>query len=205
MAVICLLIGVAVGYLVRGSGSPADTAMASAPAPAGTMPGPMGQMQPTPEQMKHMADKQAEPLLKQLQTTPKDPALLANLGNLYYDAQQYQDAINYYDRSLQIRPNDSNVRTDMGTAYWYLGNADRAIQEFQTVLKSEPTKANTLLNLGVVQWQGKMNTDAALAAWQKLLETNPNFEGRDKVQELMAQAKKHVGVKPGMKTDKPAM
>jgi tetratricopeptide (TPR) repeat protein len=205
MAVICLLIGVAVGYLVRGSGSAAEPTAATAAAPAGSMPGMMAQAQPTPEQLKHMADKQAEPLLKQLQATPNDPAVLTNLGNLYYDAQQYQDAITYYNRALQVRPNDTNVRTDMGTAYWYLGNADRAIQEFQIVLKTEPTKANTLLNLGVVQWQGKMNTEAALAAWQKLLETNPNFEGKDKVQELMAQAKKHVGVKPGTKTDKPAM
>jgi hypothetical protein len=31
---------------------------------------------------------------------------------------------------------------------------------------------------------------------QKLLDTNPNYEGKDKVLELMVQAKKHSGVKP---------
>ena len=32
---------------------------------------------------------------------------------------------------------------------------------------------------------------------QYLTDTNPNYEGKGKVLELMAQAKKHSGVKPG--------
>jgi hypothetical protein len=32
---------------------------------------------------------------------------------------------------------------------------------------------------------------------QYLADTDPNYEGKDKVRELMAQAKKHSGVKPG--------
>ena len=85
----------------------------------------------------------------------------------------------------------------MATAYWYTGDADTAIAEFQKSLSYEPTKANTLFNLGIVEWQGKMDIDKATAAWQKLLDTNPNYEAKDKVLELMAQAKKHSGVKPG--------
>jgi cytochrome c-type biogenesis protein CcmH/NrfG len=42
-----------------------------------------------------------------------------------------------------------------------------------------------------------MDIDKAVATWQKLLDTNPNYEGKDKVLELIAQAKKHSGVKPG--------
>ena len=44
-------------------------------------------------------------------------------------------------------------------------------------------------NLGSVEWQGKMDIDKAVAPWQKLLDPNPNYEGKDKVLELMAQAK----------------
>ena len=44
-----------------------------------------------------------------------------------------------------------------------------------------------------------MDVQGALTAWQKLLDTNPNYEAKDKVLELMAQAKKHAGVKPGTK------
>jgi tetratricopeptide (TPR) repeat protein len=85
----------------------------------------------------------------------------------------------------------------MATAYWYAGNPDTAIAEFKRVLADEPNKPNTLFNLGVVQWQGKMDVKGALATWQKLLDTNPNYEGKDKIVELMAQVKKHSGIKPG--------
>jgi len=198
LAVICLLVGIAGGWFIRGSQSPAsaaaETAGASAPAPA--MGNPAAQM-PTPAEMQKMADTQAGPLIEKLKADPNNAGLSEDIGNVYYDAQQYPTAIDYYQRALKIEPTNTGVRTDMATAIWYTGNADAAIAEFQKSLSYEPNKANTLFNLGVVYWQGKMDIVKATATWQKLLDTNPNYEGKDKVLELMAQAKKHAGVKPG--------
>jgi len=198
LAVICLLVGIAGGWLIRGSQSPAaaGTETASAPAPAPAMANP-GTQTPSPAEMQKMADTQAGPLLEKLKAYPNNAGLLANIGNVYYDAQQFATAIDYYQRALKVEPANAGVRTDMATAYWYTGNADTAIVEFQKSLSYEPNKANTLFNLGIVEWQGKMDIDKAVAIWQKLLDTNPNYEGKDKVLELMAQAKKHSGVKPG--------
>jgi cytochrome c-type biogenesis protein CcmH/NrfG len=42
-----------------------------------------------------------------------------------------------------------------------------------------------------------MDIKGAVATWQKLLDTNPNYEAKDKVLDLIAQAQKHAGVKPG--------
>ncbi len=196
LAVICMLVGIAGGWFIRGSASPAATVAASAAAPAaGSMDA--GTQTPTPAQMQKMADTQAAPLIEKLSAGPNNPGLLENIGNLYYDAQLFPSAIDYYQRALKLEPSNTGVRTDMATAYWYTGNADTAIAEFQKSLSYEPNKANTLFNLGVVEWQGKMDIDKAMATWQKLLDTNPNYEGKDKVLELMAQAKKHAGVKPG--------
>ncbi len=198
LAVICLLVGIAGGWFIRGSGSPAaaatETARASAPAMGNAN---AAAQAPTPAQMQKMADTQAGPLLEQLKADPTNAGLLENIGNIYYDTQQFPTAIDYYQRALKVNPANAGVRTDMATAYWYTGNADTAIAEFQKSLSYEPNKANTLFNLGIVEWQGKMDVDKAVAAWQKLLDTNPNYEGKDKVVELMAQVKKHSGVKPG--------
>lgn len=197
LAVICLLVGIAGGWLIRGSQSPAsvaaETATASAAAPAIAP----GAQTPTPAQMQKMADTQAAPFIEKLKADPNNVGLLENIGNVYYDAQLFPIAIDYYQRALKLEPANTGVRTDMATAYWYTGNADTAIAEFQKSLSYEPNKANTLFNLGVVEWQGKMDIEKATAIWQKLLDTNPNYEGKDKVLELMAQAKKHSGVKPG--------
>lgn len=198
LAVICLLVGIASGWFIHGSRSPAaaaaETANPSAPAVDNANAG--GQT-PTPAQMQKMADTQAGPLLEKLKADPTNAGLLENIGNIYYDAQLFPTAIDYYQRALKVQPANTGVRTDMATAYWYTGNADAAIAEFQKSLSYEPTKPNTLFNLGIVEWQGKMDIGKATATWQKLLDTNPNYEGKDKVLELMAQAKKHSGVKPG--------
>ena len=198
LAVICLLVGIAGGWFIRGSQSPAvaPSQTASAPAPAGGS-ADAGAPTPTPAQMQKMADTQAGPLLEKLKADPNNAGLLESIGNIYYDAQQFPTAIDYYQRALKIEPANTGVRTDLATAYWYTGDADTAIAQFQKSLSYEPNKANTLFNLGIVEWQGKMDIDKAVATWQKLLDTNPNYEAKDKVLELMAQAKKHSGVKPG--------
>jgi cytochrome c-type biogenesis protein CcmH/NrfG len=198
LAAICLLVGIAGGWFMRGSQSPATAAaqVASASAPDPSM-GNLATQEPTPAQMPKMADAQAAPLIEKLKADPNNASLLANIGNVYYDTQQYPTAIDYYQRTLKVEPANAAVRTDMATAYWYAGDADTAVAEFKKSLSYEPNKPNTLFNLGIVEWQGKMDINNAVATWQRLLDTNPNYEGKDKVLELMAQAKKHSGVKPG--------
>lgn len=198
LAVICLLVGIAGGWFIRGSQSPAAAApeTVAASEPAGAM-GSSATQTPTPDQMKKMADTQAAPLIEKLKSDPGNASLLANIANVYYDTQQFPTAIDYYQQALKIEPANTGARTDMATAYWYTGDSDTAIAEFQKSLSYEPNKANTLFNLGIVEWQGKMDIQKAVAAWQKLLDTNPNYEAKDKVLQLMAQAEKHAGVKPG--------
>ena len=202
MAAVCLLIGFVVGYFIRGPVQPAATATAAVAAqqqaanPA--------QQQVSPEMMKHMADKKAESLLEQLKSDPKNAHLLAEIGNIYYDTQTYNEAILYYQRSLAIKE-DPNVRTDLGTAIFYTGDADTALREFQKALKSNPKHANALFNTGMVKWQGKMDVEGAIAAWQTFLKMNPNHPRKGEIEELIARARQHENVKPGQKSNKPIM
>lgn len=203
LAAVCLLIGIAGGYLTRGSSG--QIPMAPAPNAQPSTNAAAGPSQMTPQELQQALAQQLPPLQERLKSDPNNAELLADVGNMYFDARQYNQAAPYYTRVLKLQPGNTAVRTDLGIAYWFLGDADRAIAEFQTALKTAPTQANTLFNLGVVQWQGKMDAEAALASWQKLLDTNPTFAGRDKVAQMMAQARQHLGVQPGTKTDKPAV
>jgi len=194
VALISLLLGLAGGWFIRKSffPAPAATAVTSPAVPAGNPPpaplGPLAAM-PTPDQLKRMADTQAAPLIDRLKSDPSNPDLLARIGNIYYDVKQYPTAIDYYERSLKLQPANAAVRTDMATAYWYSGNADTALAEFNKALTYEPNKANTLFNIGIVKWQSKNDAAGAIAVWQKLLDTNPNYEARDKVLQMIEQAK----------------
>ena len=204
LAVICFLLGLPTGYLFHGgSPQPAGAAQAAPAAePAQPAAGTNGS-NVTPEQLRHMADKTAEPILAELRSKPNDPALLAKAGNVYYDAQQFAEAIKYYEAALKVDPKDPNVRSDMATAYFSLGDADRAIAELNTSLQYRPDHPQTLLNLGLIKWRAKMDIEGAVAAWQKLLDTNPNFEQAAQVKQLIAQARQHSSIKPGTKAKKP--
>lgn len=203
LSVICLLVGVAVGYLVRGSAPSSETETAQARANAAdAAPASITGAQPTPEQRRQMADTQAQPLLKQLGSNLKNAALLYQIGNLYYDAQQYPEAVKYYDQSLKIDPKATDVRTDMATAYHLMGQPDRAIQEYDAVLKIDGKHSNALFNEGMVKWQDKMDLNGAIASWKRLLEAHPDYAQRDKVEKLIAQAEQHLTMKPGSEAAK---
>jgi len=200
LSVITLAIGIAVGYFARGSApaNPGVTAQSS-PASAETSGGAMGaaqlpgigspqqQQAPSPE----MVAKAAEPLLAQLKTTPNDFDTIVKLGNLYYDSQAYPQAIEYYEKAVAIQPSNADVRTDLGTSYWYVGDADKAIANFEKALAARPNHPQTLFNLGIVKWQGKKDPKGAIMAWEKLLQTNPDYPQKDQVQMLIERAKMH--------------
>ena len=201
LAVFCLAFGLVLGYLFRGSAPVTSTATAattSEPSAPEGMPGipaslsAPGASQVTPEQTSEMVRKAAEPLLTTLKQNPRDFDVLVKLGNLYYDSKLYPEAIKYYEQAVKVRPENSDVRTDLGTSYWYTGNADRAISEFNRALKYNPTHPGTLFNMGVVKWQGKMDPAGAVEAWNRLLETNPNYSQKQQVLDLIAKARQHA-------------
>jgi len=184
LAAVCLTAGIAGGWAIRGTQTPAPTASTSVVAGSGQV-----SQNPSPAQWKEMADAKAAPLLEKLKSDPNNLELIAGVGNVYYDAKQYPIAIDYYGRALKARPSDAAVRTDMATAYWYMGNADQAIVEFNLALHYAPNNPNTLFNLGVVMWRGKMDAAGAIADWEKLLAVNPNYVEKDKVEQLINEAK----------------
>ncbi|HTW48140.1 MAG TPA: tetratricopeptide repeat protein [Acidobacteriaceae bacterium] len=186
----CLMAGIAGGYLIRQWRAPYTAAATRTAIPvAQSAPAAGSAALPSdPAQIKALADASAAPLLAKLQSDPDNADLLTSAGNLYYDAQQYPTAVDFYGRALKTKPSDAAVRTDMGTALWYMGNVDAALLQFDTALRFEPNNPNTLFNRGVVRWQGKQDAAGALADWKKLLATDPNYPGRNQVEQLIAQA-----------------
>ncbi len=191
MAVISLVVGLAIGYLFRGSQSPAPPAQPVAtaqPSPAAGAMGGMGGPTPTLDQMKQMADKKAEPVLEKLKSDPNNSDLLIEVGNIYKSTHQFKDAAVYYGKALQVDPKNVAIRTEMASCMYYDGDVDGAINQLQQSLHYNPKDANSLFNLGMIKWQGKQDNKGAVEAWQQLLKSNPELspERRAKVQKLMA-------------------
>ena len=192
MAAICLVIGLLVGYLVRGSASPASQAApaaaemqqaASAP-PSAAVQKPM----PTLDDMKRMADKQAEPLLAKLKTDPKNVDLLNKVALIYKATHQFPEAISYFQKALDVDPKNVAIRTDMASCMYYTGDVDGALAQLNKSLTYDPKHAGTLMNIGIIKWQGKNDVHGAVAAWQTLLKRNPNFPQKAVIEHMIAEA-----------------
>ncbi len=182
LAMVCLFVGLIVGYLFHGtSGQPPAAVPAATAAPAQGM----GQPAVSAEQLTVIAG----PMLDALKLNPKDADTMIKLGNLYFDHGVYSEAIKYYQQSLEVRPNDVNARTDLGTAYFYSGFADKAVAEFEKSLKIDPKHENTLFNLGIVKMQGLKDNQGAIQAWERFLQFYPDHPQKQKVLDLIAQAK----------------
>ena len=201
LSLICLIAGLAIGYLLRVPAPPkAAGADAAVPAPA-TGAAPMM----TAEQLKHMADKKAEPLLAELQKNPKDADLLVQIGSTYAAAHQFKTAQEYYERALSVKGNDPAILSRLSSCYYYEGDVDKAVATLDRALKQDPNNADMLFNMGMLQWHAKTDPKAAIAAWEKLLKAHPDDPNRAQVEQLIARARQHLNIPAGTKTEKPAM
>jgi cytochrome c-type biogenesis protein CcmH/NrfG len=96
------------------------------------------------------------------------------LGNLYFDANRYDDAIKWYEQAVKLAPNDANLSTDLGVCYYYTNQPDKALARFDASLKIDPKHVKTLLNVGIVRAFGKQDLAGATKAWEQVIAIDPN-------------------------------
>jgi len=192
LAMLALAVGIAVGYLGRGrigASAPAQTGQSMSAASSSV--GNSGQPEmPSLEQMKQMADTQAEPLLVKLKAQPNDAAVLSEVANIYVLAHQFKEAIPYYERSIKADPKNVGVRADYASCLFYSGDADKAIAALEEALRRDPKSAQALFNLGMIRWKAKGDSAGAIALWQRLLKIHPELPDSRKlaVQSAIAEA-----------------
>ncbi len=139
-----------------------------------------------------------ETKVKALTTVAEQQATSAQprveLGNLYFDAERYTDAIKWYGEALKLAPNDVNVSTDLAVSYYYTNQPDRALEQFEASLKLDPKHTKTLLNQGIVRAFGKQDLAGAEQSWQQVIQLDPNSaEGQAAKRALDSLKSAHPG------------
>ena len=129
------------------------------------------------------------------QSSASDAVVRVQLGNLYFDAERFADAIRWYEDALRINPRDPNVSTDLGVAYYYTSQPDRALQQFDHSLSIDPNHTKTMLNQGIVRAFGKQDLEGASKAWERVIALAPESpEGRAAKQALDSLKSAHPGL-----------
>ena len=122
------------------------------------------------------ADRLAEQIAAlelEVASNPDNTAAWTQLGNNYFDTDQFQKAINAYTKSLELSPGNPNVLTDLGVMYRSIGQPDKAVEVFRQAADIDPRHEQSRFNTGIVLLYDLNNPAEALAAWQDLLRINP--------------------------------
>jgi len=173
MAIICLVAGLGIGYLMRSSQlAVAAPQHIAARSPHGAMP--PGHPHSL-EELKQISDRQAAPLLEKLKSDPRDPALLSKVAALYHTTHRFKEAAAYYNRAADLDPGNVALQTKLAASLYRSGDIDAAIAQLNKALTYDPKDANALFNLGMIKLQGKGDDKGAVATWRQLLKSNPDL------------------------------
>jgi Tfp pilus assembly protein PilF len=162
-----IFLGLVAGWLIGSRQAPATprpAAQQASPAPSATS------RPPTPPldeaqvaRYKELAERDAA------NATPR-----VQLGNLYFDAERYDEAIAWYQKALELDPTNADVSTDLGVSYYYTNQPDRALAQFKRSLELDPGHTKTMLNEGIVLAFGKQDLERAAVAWQRVVDLAPD-------------------------------
>ncbi|MBI3050265.1 MAG: tetratricopeptide repeat protein [Acidobacteria bacterium] len=192
-AVAGMCFGVILGWVIgaQQAGRPA------APAAAQTAPAGQG----TTRQAPPLDEARVQALMTVIKNDPKNGGAAVQLGNTYFDAERYEDAIKWYEEGLRLDPKNPDASTDLGISYYYAGQTDRALQQFEESLKIDPRHTKTMLNKGVVLAFGKQDLAGAEAAWKQVVALAPDSpEGqaaRRALEGIAAAGHPRPGTTPG--------
>lgn len=169
-AVSGMLFGVIVGWILGSQQATPQTAVAGAPTASASSAAPAASGQPPPP----LDDARVQTLTAAASSDPTNPVPPAQLGNVYFDAERYADAVKWYEVAIRLKPDDPNVSTDLGVAYYYTNQPDKAIQQFEQSLRADPKHTKTMLNMGIVKAFGKQDLAGASEAWKQVIAIAPN-------------------------------
>ncbi len=125
-----------------------------------------------PDVSMQLSAKIAE-LEQYLKKNPDDAEAWTNLGNLFYDSDQAQNAIDAYEKSLAIEPERPGVMTDLGTMYRRNNEPQKAVEAFDKAIAADPAFETARFNKGVVLLHDLNDFDGCIKEWEALVEMNP--------------------------------
>jgi tetratricopeptide (TPR) repeat protein len=191
-----LLVGWVIGTQQTG---PSRAATAPAVAARQTAGSQADASEPASQAPRVLDEAQAQALRATAEKNPTDAAVRVDLGNLYFDAERYPEAVAWYQEALKLNPNSPDVSTDLGVAFYYMNQPDQALQQFADSLKADPKHAKTLLNQGIVLAFGKQDLKGAAASWERLIQvapTSPEADVARKALDGLRSAHPDMGASP---------
>lgn len=113
-------------------------------------------------------------LEKEVVAHPDNVEAWTQLGNYYFDSNNFGKAIEAYNKSLALNPNNADVLTDLGVMYRRNGNPKEAIAAFDRAIAINPNHPTARFNRGIVQLYDLKDREGAIKTWEELVKLHPD-------------------------------
>jgi tetratricopeptide (TPR) repeat protein len=119
-------------------------------------------------------DEAVGPLLKAVESDPKNRDARLNLAFAYDRQGRIDEAIVQYEKAVELNPRNSIARNNLGVLYNKTGRYDEAIRELEKALEIDPKSATGPKNLETA----KKNQSVIQERERKIAEAVKNVEAR---------------------------
>ena len=131
--------------------------------------------------------QQIENLRKKATSKEATAETWKELGNIYFDTDQPEQAIKAYERVLAMQPDDTDALNDQGAMYRQTGDFQRALTNFEKAYFIDPYNLESLYNSSYVYAFDLNNIPKALVMWRRYLELESKSETARQVQSYIDQ------------------
>ncbi|HII71929.1 TPA: tetratricopeptide repeat protein [Candidatus Woesearchaeota archaeon] len=123
------------------------------------------------DKIKHYTDI----MVKQLKDDPNNIRYLFQAGNIFFDNEEYDTALNYYSKVAEKNPKYGLIHSEIAQCHLKRGDILEAIKSFNTSLRMRPDEPSAANNLAVLYMKtGKY--DVARQILEKYIERFPDNE-----------------------------
>lgn len=120
-------------------------------------------------------------------------------GNDYYKQQQYEKAIDAYERALNMDPMNNTAKFNSANCLVKLGKNEEAIKLYENILMNTgdaELKGKVYYNIGVI-FSSQKQLEASIEAYKNALRQNPDdTEARENLQKALQELKKKAPPPP---------
>lgn len=109
-----------------------------------------------------------------IRISPDDPLAYNNLAYYYYNKNELELSLAYYDRAIRLNPNYYIPYITRGTIYFYKGNDRLALEDFTRAVAFRPDLATPYSNRGAIYVKQKQY-DKALDDLNEAIRIDPNM------------------------------
>lgn len=191
-----IMIGFVLSYLAYesiGADQPAPRRPGQTQAAAGPAAGATGNPQQPPERNpgpntgSAFTREQVQQLSAYVAQNPDDAAAVLQLANMNFDAGNWQQAAELYERRVELQPGEADVLSDLGICYREMGELDQALETFDQAQEINPQHWESRFNEAVVLAIDMARYDDAEAVLDELRAIQP---GNQNVERLAAEVQR---------------